>query len=60
MKHVPITVPVRHPTPAEIKEAIFDALHDDLASFPMDGAAMPMPVRIYRLVNEAISKACAQ
>lgn len=50
-----------HPTPAEIKAAIFEALADDYNRVPYGAqpGEMTMPIRVHRIVNEAIDKACA-
>ena len=49
---------MRHPTPREIQNAINDAIHDDMDNHSFDGPGAPMPARAFRLVREAISKAC--
>lgn len=47
-----------HPTPAEIRYAITNKLADDSEQNPMDGPVPFIPVRVMRLVNEAITEAC--
>lgn len=49
-----------HPTPAQIKDAIFKALDEDYKANPYSNrdVVAPIPVRTYKLINDAISKAC--
>lgn len=49
-----------HPTPAEIKAAIFKALADDY-DVSMDNKFMPdIPSRAFTLVSRAIERACEE
>ncbi|WP_435170751.1 hypothetical protein [Falsirhodobacter sp. 1013] len=45
-----------HPTPAAIRVAIFEALDADAKH--TDPLSAPIPFRTYRLIREAITKAC--
>lgn len=47
-----------HPTPAMIRAYITRALAEDYQQNPMNGEAAFIPVRVDRLINEAITRAC--
>lgn len=49
---------MQHPTPAEIRNMISDALRDDQLKNQNGALGSPFPVRALRVINEAISKAC--
>ena len=58
---------MKHPTPAELRSAILGALSDDTARVIAEHGAgadnpadRPIPVRVWRIVTEAISKACEE
>lgn len=50
----------RHPTPADIRHAIHMALIDDYERHPRGGDVPFIPVRVSRIVDDAISRACAE
>lgn len=49
---------MNHPTPTEIRHSISQALFEDYEKNPMEGPVPFIPVRVHRLVSEAISRAC--
>ena len=50
--------PRRHPTPAEIKHEILDAIFDDMEKHTPLGTVPYIPSRVVRIVKDAISRAC--
>lgn len=47
-----------HPTPAELKAAIHDALAADFEKNGYSGQVPFIPARVHRLVDKAISDTC--
>lgn len=47
-----------HPTPAEIRQAIVRRLDDDFRKNPYGGDVPAIPVRVHRLIDEAVTEAC--
>lgn len=47
-----------HPTPAEIRAAIHDALIADYEKHGIEGDVPFIPTRVHRLVDKAISDTC--
>lgn len=49
--------PPAHPTPADIRYYISTALCADMETSEARGD-IPIPARVFRLINEAITRAC--
>lgn len=49
----------RQPSPLDIKAALLRELAVDYEAHPYGGNDMAIPIRIYRLIDRAIEKACA-
>ena len=48
----------RHPTPEDIRGEIIRALNDDYEAHKDDKDALTIPVRTFRIIDAAISRAC--